>query len=107
MGKKNNDWSSFLGLAYRARKVVSGEETVVQSIRRSQAKLVMLSKDASDRTIKTITDKCRFYKVPVVFVEDRNKLGEAIGKAARVVVAVTDPGFGDKLKAMCESNNRG
>jgi len=107
MVKNNNGWVSFLGLAYRARKVVSGEETVVQSVRREQAKLVLLSKDASDRTTKTITDKCRFYKVPFVFVSDRKTLGEAIGKAERVVVAVTDPGFGDKLKAMFESNNRG
>ncbi|MGV3488290.1 MAG: YlxQ family RNA-binding protein [Tuberibacillus sp.] len=107
MAYKSNGWASLLGLAYRARKVVSGEETVVQSVRKSQAKLVMLSRDASDRTTKTITDKCRYYKVPIVFVDDRKSLGEAIGKAERVVVAVTDPGFGEKLREMCESNNRG
>lgn len=100
-------WTSFLGLAYRARKVVSGEETVIQSIRSGQAKLVLLSKDASDRTTKTVTNKCLYFKVPMITVESRETLGAAIGKAERVVVAVTDPGFSDKLKAMLDSINRG
>ena len=100
MAKGNNDWFSFLGLAYRARKVVSGEGTVIQTIRKGQAKLVLLSNDASDRTKKTITDKCLYYNVPITLVDDRTTLGEAIGKAERVVIAVTDPGFSDKLKAM-------
>ncbi|WP_027726017.1 YlxQ family RNA-binding protein [Tuberibacillus calidus] len=107
MVNNNKSWTALLGLAYRARKVVTGEETVIQAIRRGQAKLVLLSDDASNRTMKTVTDKCQYYGVPYIVCSDRKTLGQAIGKAERVVIAITDRGFGDKLQSLIESNHRG
>ncbi|MBM7701905.1 YlxQ family RNA-binding protein [Metabacillus iocasae] len=95
-------WRSFLGLANRARKIISGEELVVKEVRRQNAKLVILAKDASANTLKKVTDKCTYYNVQVKFVEDRYVLGQAIGKEARVVVAVLDDGFASKLVAMLD-----
>nr|WP_263327978.1 YlxQ family RNA-binding protein [Neobacillus sp. Marseille-Q6967] len=94
---KTDPWMSLLGLANRARKITSGEELTVKEIRGGKAKLVLLSADASENTTKKITDKCKSYHVPVKFVEDRYLLGQAIGKEARVVVAVMDDGFAKKL----------
>ncbi len=88
---------SFLGLAYRARKVSSGEELVVGDVRSGRAKLVFLSNDASSNTTKKITDKCHSYGVRCIVIGDRYQLGAAIGKEARVVVAITDVGFAKKL----------
>jgi ribosomal protein L7Ae-like RNA K-turn-binding protein len=100
-------WTSFLGLAARARKVISGEEMVIQAVRQNKANLVLLSSDASARTKKTIADKCRYYEVPLKEVVDRETLGRAIGKAERVCVAITDKGFGDKLIALLDQSIRG
>lgn len=100
MGKGN--WKSLLGLAYRARKCVSGEELVVKEIRRKSAKLVILSKDASENTRKKISDKCNSFSVPLYFVEDRVTLGAAIGKPERVVACVVDEGFAKKLIDLLE-----
>ncbi len=94
---KKNQWMSLLGLANRARKIISGEELSVKEIRNGKAKLVLLSADASANTTKKITDKCKSYEVPYKLVEDRHLLGQAIGKEARVVVAVLDDGFAKKL----------
>lgn len=94
---KQNQWMSLLGLANRARKIISGEELTVKEIRNGKAKLVLLSADASQNTTKKITDKCNSYEVPFKIVEDRHLLGQAIGKEARVVVAVMDDGFAKKL----------
>jgi ribosomal protein L7Ae-like RNA K-turn-binding protein len=98
----NHRWMSLLGLANRARKVSSGEELVLKDIRQSKAKLVLLSKDASANTSKKITDKCQYYNIPLVHVENRYLLGQAIGKDARVAVAVLDSGFAGKLKEMLD-----
>lgn len=92
-----NQWMSLLGLANRARKIISGEELSVKEIRNGKAKLILLSADASANTTKKITDKCKSYEVPYKLVEDRHLLGQAIGKEARVVVAVLDDGFAKKL----------
>ncbi|NHM29835.1 YlxQ family RNA-binding protein [Neobacillus terrae] len=99
---RTNQWMSVLGLANRARKIISGEELSVKEIQRGKAKLILLSADASANTTKKITDKCKSYEVPYKIVEDRHLLGHAIGKEARVVVAVMDAGFANKLVSMLD-----
>ncbi|USK35731.1 YlxQ family RNA-binding protein [Bacillus sp. F19] len=97
-----HQWMSLLGLANRARKIVSGEELVIKEVRQCRAKLVLLSKDASENTAKKVHDKCSFYNIPVVSVPDRYLLGQAIGKDARVVVALVDAGFAAKMKTLLD-----
>ena len=95
-------WMSLLGLANRARKLISGEELVVKEIRSGKAKLVLLAEDASKNTEKKISDKCAYYQIPLKRVENRSLLGQAIGKEARVVVAVLDEGFAQKLRTLLD-----
>ena len=59
---EQNRWMSLLGLANRARKIISGEELVIKEVRKGRAKLVILSRDASENTSKKITDKCTIIK---------------------------------------------
>jgi len=49
-------------------------------------------------------DKCRFYHVPVRWIETREMLGKAIGKEARVAVAVSDRGFAEKLAELLDES---
>lgn len=99
---KNNQWMSLLGLANRARKIISGEELTVKQIQSGKARLILLSADASANTTKKITDKCNSYEVPYKMVENRHLLGQAIGKEARVVVAVLDDGFAKKMVTLLD-----
>lgn len=43
---------NLLGLAMRARKLVTGEELVINEVRRGKVRLVILSEDASLNTKK-------------------------------------------------------
>lgn len=99
---KDKQWMSLLGLANRARKIISGEELVIKEVRSGKAKLVLLSADASANTAKKVTDKCKSYQIPLKMVENRTLLGQSIGKEARVVVAVLDAGFANKLKQVLD-----
>ncbi|AND39432.1 YlxQ family RNA-binding protein [Cytobacillus firmus] len=98
----SNQWMSLLGLANRARKITSGEELAVKEIRNGKAKLVLLSADASANTAKKVTDKCKSFGVPYKLIQNREMLGKAIGKEARVVVAVLDAGFAKKLLTLLD-----
>ncbi|MCU9612065.1 YlxQ family RNA-binding protein [Caldibacillus lycopersici] len=100
--KKAEKWLSFLGLANRAGKIVTGEELVVKEIQKQRVKLVLIANDASENTMKKIQDKCNYYHVPVKVVSDRYTLGESIGKHARVVIAIMDDGFSKKLLTMLD-----
>ncbi|MGJ7921022.1 YlxQ family RNA-binding protein [Neobacillus sp. LXY-4] len=98
----NTQWMSLLGLANRARKIISGEELSVKEIRSGKAKLVLLAADSSANTTKKITDKCKSYHVPLKIIDNRYLLGKSIGKDARVVVAVLDDGFAKKLLTLLD-----
>lgn len=89
---------STLGLAYRASGIVSGEEMVLEMIRKGGAKLVFLAADAGESTTKRITDKSTFYKVSLNRSFTGEELSHAIGKSNRKVLAVTD----SKLAALLE-----
>ena len=56
---------SYIGLATRARKSVSGEFSVENSVRKGKAKLVVVSEEASENTKKKIRSLCEYYKVPL------------------------------------------
>ncbi|MFB9329742.1 L7Ae/L30e/S12e/Gadd45 family ribosomal protein [Paenibacillus aurantiacus] len=88
-----NKTLSLLGMAMRAGKLVTGDETVLKTIRQGKAKLVIVAADASENTKKKYRDKCTSYNAKHIEALDRESIGRAIGKAERVLVAVTDGGF--------------
>ncbi|GEL75836.1 YlxQ family RNA-binding protein [Tenuibacillus multivorans] len=93
MGKYLN----LIGLAYRARKVSLGEDSILQDIRSRKATLVLIANDASGNTRKRLTDKCNSYDIPYRIVGSRQELSHALGKEDRVAVSVKDEGFAKKL----------
>ncbi|RZS92833.1 L7Ae/L30e/S12e/Gadd45 family ribosomal protein [Cuneatibacter caecimuris] len=90
---QNSKALGLLGLAERAGKVASGEFSTEKMIRAGRARLVIVAETASDNTKKLFTDKCAYYKVPVVICFDKETLGRAIGKEMRASAAVLDEGF--------------
>ncbi|MGE7917901.1 YlxQ family RNA-binding protein [Viridibacillus sp. NPDC093762] len=91
---------NLLGLAARARKIVSGEEQVIKEVRNNGAKLVILATDASANTRKKMQDKCYSFNVELQEFGTRYDLGHATGKDARVSLAIVDDGFAKKLSEL-------
>lgn len=89
-----------LGLATRARMMISGEELVVNDVRKGKAKLVIIAEDASENTNKKLHDKCKSFNVDILVLGSRYELGHAIGKEERVVIAITDRGFAKKITSL-------
>ena len=87
-----------LGLCARARKIVTGEDLVLESIRKGKAKLVFLAHDAGPNTSKSIRDKASFYNVCIDDSYSTMEISNAVGTNNRVVVAVLDDGFAKNLK---------
>ena len=87
---------SMLGLCARAGKLVSGEKACLQAIRAESVFLALLDGGAKGNTEKAITDACAFHKIPLVKTPEF-ELGDAIGKPGRMVVAVADPRFAERI----------
>ena len=79
-----------IGLCQRAGKAQSGAFAVEQAIKNGKAKLVLLEETASQATKEHYARMCESRGIPLRFVET---VGRAIGKDARIVMAVTDPAF--------------
>ena len=93
---------SLLGLAKRARKVVSGEFSTEKSVKSGRSQMVIVSEEASDNTKKMFTNMCTHYKVPICLFGTKEELGHAMGQQLRASLSVEDAGF---AKSMAEQMN--
>lgn len=96
MTNNKQKFLNLLGLAMRAGKLVSGEETTLNSIRKNQVKLAIVATDVSENTEKKMRDKCVTYHTPILMVVTKDELSHAIGKN-RAIVGVCDHGFSRKM----------
>lgn len=97
---------SMIGLATRARKVVSGEFSTEKSVKSGRSHMVIVSEEASDNTKKMFTNMCTYYQVPFCCYGTKDELGPAIGKEIRASLAVTDEGFRDAIIKEMDNINR-
>lgn len=81
----------------RARVVTTGTDLILKTVRNHSAQLVLYASDASENTKKQITDKCHFYNVRAIEVEDSVLLSQCIGKSGRMAVAISSEGFAKRL----------
>lgn len=91
--------SKHLGLAYRARKISVGTDTVVFKISSKKAKLVLLANDAAIHTTTKIKNKTNFYGIELNEKYDSETLSKALGKTNIKVVSVNDQGFATLIQS--------
>ena len=90
---QKNKVLTYLGLATRAGKTVSGEFSVEKSLKQRKARLVVVSEEASENTKKKFRNMCEYWKTPLYFFGTGEELGRACGKEFRIVTAVEDEGL--------------
>ena len=99
---------NFLGLCARAGKIISGADAVRASLTKGEAKVLIVTHDISRNTLDKIlgsADKCtkNGKGAPVLYSFGKSdRLGDAIGKPARTVVAVADKGFASGLAKLLD-----
>lgn len=79
---------------------------VVESLKKGEAKLLVLASDASEATKKDVFILAEKNSLEVCQTLDKNALGNAIGKDERAVVAILDEGFAKALKKITKSTDR-
>ena len=61
-----------------------------------------IATDASDNTMKVMQNNCESYHISLRIFGTRAELGQALGKAERVNIGITDQGFAKKLLSMID-----
>lgn len=98
---------SYIGLAMKGRKLVSGEFATEKAVKSKQALLVLVAEDASNNTKKKFTNMCTYYNVPLYFFGKKEELGKAIGKDLRSSLAFIDRGLADEIRMQLDINDNG
>lgn len=89
---------SLLGLAMRAKKIVTGD-VLMKNIRQKKVYFVLIAEDASENTKKKYVDKCSYYHIDYQINGFIDEISRAIGKDNRVALGIVDRGFADKIKS--------
>lgn len=92
-----------IGMANKAQKIVSGEDSVRQSIREKKVKLIIIAEDASDNTKKRFSNCANYYKVPYYIYLSKDELSISLGGRIRSVIGIADNNFSIYLeKLICK-----
>ena len=86
-----------IGICQKAGKLVSGEFSCEDAIKKGTACLVILAKDASENTRKKFKDRCNYRNVPLLEFGTKESLGNAIGKVKRATIGVVDKTLAEKI----------
>ena len=87
-----------LGFARRAGKLTYGTDAVRKDVALGKAYSVILSADASERTIKVIRNTCTEAEIPGLQVLlSKQELGACIGRGDTAVAAVIDRSFSKRV----------
>ncbi len=87
-----------LGLCARAKKLVYGEELVLESVRNGKCFLIFIASDSGAVAFKNVHDKAKYYNVDVIDTFNTSELSMALGQDNRKVIGVKDEGFAKILK---------
>lgn len=90
----------YASLASAGRNTVFGTEQVLKEVRRGGSRIcVLLSSDASERTVKQISDKCAFYGTALIRLPvDMETLAKRCGKVSPcAALAVTSTSLAKEI----------
>lgn len=98
-----NSIYSFIGLATKAGRLFSGEDTCERKLRSGKVELLILAVDASANTKDKFTGICASKGVNLRIFGVKELLGRRIGKDVRSVLAITDKQFAGRTIEMIDS----
>lgn len=89
-----------IGLAFRAGKIDAGEAKAEDRLRHGKSKLVIVSQDASENTVKKFENLCRAKGVRMIMLGSREVLGNYTGRPFAVTLSVSDEGFAKEITSL-------
>lgn len=82
--------TNLIQFAYRAGKVAKGD-SLLPSIQKNQAKVVIVSSSCGQNRMKKVQDKCTYYHVPYYVVEP--SILDNVSYKKMSAIAIVDSGF--------------
>lgn len=87
------DLAGPLGLCIKAGACCFGYDNTLKMLKKNKSFMVLVSEDASERTKKTISDKCGYYGIRLEFVDIKETLEKLKVKDGTKIISVNDANF--------------
>ena len=94
----NKNILGLIGLAMKAGKVAFGADNVEENITKRKAKLIIISKESSERTKSKFVKLCEEYNIPIIIDGKIEELSKTIGKNNKAVIGIKDINFANSIK---------
>ena len=94
----NNNILGLIGLAMKAGKIAFGADSVEESILKRKVKLVIVSKESSERTKSKFIKLCQNYNIPIIIDGNIDDLSKTIGKSNKAVIGIKDINFANSIQ---------
>jgi ribosomal protein L7Ae-like RNA K-turn-binding protein len=94
---KRKKIESYLGLARRAGKIVSGYQTCLHTISRGNIRLIIVASDASIKTRERFEGLCGRYGVDFEVYGTVDELSAMTGLTGRGIYGITDQNFAEVM----------
>ena len=91
---------NLLGLAQRARHLVSGSFQVNEALQNEKVKMLIVTKDASERMVQEFEKISTEKNIPLLRLLTKESLGQCLGKDFRAVAAVLEEGFAKSIRRL-------
>ncbi len=93
-----------IGLSARARKISFGADSVEFEIKSKKINLIIVAKNASDRTKEKFIKLAEKYNIPVIIFSEIDELSKAIGKPNKAILGIQDKNIANEIEKI---NNGG
>lgn len=106
--QKNSDYDVYwrlLGLAVRARKVITGTDAVELNLRRGRGSLLIITEDMAAGGAEKLMRQADGKSIRYMVFGNREELGHWTGKENRVVALVMDEGFARRLLELSDQQS--
>jgi ribosomal protein L7Ae-like RNA K-turn-binding protein len=87
----------YLGFAAKSRNLVSGYHTCLHAIKQKKLRLLILSEDLSENTVKKLSKLTRDNEIPMRIYGKSEELSKVTGSQERGIFGITDVNFADVI----------
>ena len=88
---------SYLGFAAKSRNLVSGNYSCLNAIKQKKLKLLILSEDLSENTVKKLAKLSKENDIPLRIYGKSEELSRVTGSQERGIFGITDVNFADVI----------
>ncbi len=90
-----NKVESYLGFAARSRNIITGYNTCAMMMERRKVKLLILSEDLAENTIKKMIAACNKNRIEYRIFGNSDDLSHITGKSGKGIFGITDQHFAE------------